>query len=126
MEGCPQLLKLIMYMKKLILFLFFMLPMVVNAQRIDKPGEPYEFFCVVVKGVGNSASISFSSKNYTYRNLYNNGAGFDNEADIINYMTKRGWQYVECISDKHFLFKKIVTSDEQAKEFLEIETKKEK
>ena len=84
-------------MKKLILFLFFMLPMVVNAQRIDKPGEPYEFFCVVVKGVGNSASISFSSKNYSYRNLYNNGAGFDNEADIINYMTKRGWQYVECI-----------------------------
>lgn len=107
-------------MKKLILFLFFMLPMVVNAQRIDKPGEPYEFFCEVKCDASGFVAISFQNKSDWYRQLYNEDGkrlSWKSPTQAINYMTKRGWKYVECINEKSYLFKKTVSSDEQAMEF---------
>ena len=114
-------------MKK-ILFLLMMLPMMANAQRVDKPGEPYEYFCILKVEVGYT-SLSFSSKNWGFRELLDENdkrLGFSNGADAVNYMTKRGWIYVDHIDSKTFIIKKIVSSDEQAKEYLNLEKKKEK
>lgn len=117
-------------MKKVIIFLLMMLPMVSNAQRIDKPGEPYDYFCEVYAD-GSTLIINFNSEKY-HEFIY----GDDNKflkiktIDAINYMTKRGWEYVDKISTldhfEHMLFKKKVVSDEQAFEFFKFKPKKEK
>lgn len=109
-------------MKKLLLLLLMMLPMVADAQRVDKPGEPYEFFCVLkVETLYTNITVNDSQREL----LDDNGKRiqFWNPANAINYMTKRGWLYVEKIDEKRFIFKKTVTSDEQAMQYLNISKK---
>ena len=107
-----------------------MMPMAVNAQRIDKPGEPYDYYCEVFAENGKLA-ISFDSrKSHEYIYGDDNKVLTINRIEVINYMSKRGWEYVDKISTHadfdHMLFKKKVVSDEQALEFFNLKQKKEK
>ena len=48
-----------------------------------------------------------------------------NLIDAMNYMSKRGWEFVQCErynDEYHYILKKQVTSDQEAKEGLYFQT----
>ncbi len=114
-------------MKKLfILMLLTIVPLVSNAQRVDKPGEPYEYHCIVhlkrscieiefasetcVVVDENGQEIKLSMKTYSY-------------PDVLLFMSKRGWKHeTGSLYDTELTFKKEVTSDEQIKEGFRLKT----
>ena len=108
-----------------------MVSMVVDAQRIDKPGEPYEVFCVI-EYRSDYCECTFRVEKYSnwpLRNPDGQRLTIHDESEAINYMTKRGWCYVEFLgrnSDgwKRFLFKKTVRTDEEALDLLYYPKKK--
>lgn len=109
-------------MRKFILVVMMCVSLGVSAQRVDKPGEPYDYFCILTVDM----SYTRITIDDWYRELLDeNGKrlGFGTPANAINYMTKRGWLYVDKIDEKHFLFKITVTSDEQAMQHLNISKK---
>lgn len=117
-------------MKKIIVILMMMLPMVVNAQRVDKPGEPYDYF-VTVKGIQNmSKKIKYFIEwpdDKIARTPYDsdgNKVEFYSYTNMFLYMSKRGWSFVSQFTYDgvlNFVFKKAVTSDKQAKEYFYFE-----
>ena len=119
-----------MSMKKLIIALLMMAAMPACAQRIDKPGEPYEYF-IQIEPIGEmsgkfKAKIDMLDGKGRKYVVDENGKKleFVNKADIINYMTKRGWYYVDYyIASKTFelYFKKEIKSDNEAKANIRIE-----
>ena len=112
--------------KLLFVMMIAILPMVAEAQRVDKPGEPYDFYCVVKYYVGYCRIDYKKGDNFSREIRNENGKRktFNSESEVINYMTKRGWTYVEYIGDNKFLFKKAVKTDEEAIISFEFENKK--
>lgn len=120
-------------MRKLLFLLLLFITLPACAQRIDKPGEPYEYF-IQVDFIGE-ISGKFKAK----INFYD-GAGsqyivdenkkkieFNNRGDIINYFTKRGWVFVDFYDVSRYyeiVFKKEVKDDSEIKQ--NIRTSKEK
>lgn len=97
-----------------------------RAQRIDKPGEPYYVYCRV-NYVSSQMEICLDGQ-VTYPYIVDeNGMKikFDTRLAAIAYMSKRGWEYVESQGIEP-IFKKKVTSDDQASEHLNLQTKKDK
>ena len=114
-------------MKKILFALFILFSLPAFSQRIDKPGEPYYYFVEVEvyapSKPGFKATLWFNGMKYHERVIDENGEEklFKDYSDLINYFTKRGWEFVQKFdrSGKYFLLlKKLVTSDEQAKEFI--------
>lgn len=114
-------------------FLFILLLMIAVpsfAQRVDKPGEPYDYFVTVMGFRNMSNKIRFEVSwpdgkgSRSIRDNEGKKIEFNTLTDILLYMSKRGWIYVSEFPDGSvvkFLFKKVVTSDEQAKEFFYFE-----
>ncbi len=116
-----------MSMKKLIIALLMMAAVPACAQRIDKPGEPYEYFIYVepisdLSGKFKAKIDLMDKKGRDYLVDENNKKiEFNSESEVINYMTKRGWKFVDVIvANKQYdiLFKKEVHSDSEAKSFI--------
>lgn len=117
--------------KLLLLFILTIIPLASNAQRVDKPGEPYEYYCTVSVNYfkGNSSKIKLEFEGETCVLVDENGEELKlpmktvNDVDIKLFMSKRGWKFVEK-KDNEYLwdFKKEVTSDEQAKEGFRLKT----
>ena len=105
-----------MVMKKLLLLSSLFLSLNVSAQRIDKPNEPYDIYCTV--SITLEASIIMGEDKEEYYILNENGEKmkFNKETQIMTYMSKKGWDYVERTGDYKldFLFRKKIKSDEEA------------
>lgn len=114
-------------MKKVLFILMMMLPMVVNAQRVDKPGEPYYIFCELTNYTDDAhISISHITKENYLIDETGKKIKFKSHADALTYMSKRGWEYVEKTEVGKFMLRKLVKSDEQALEGIMVKEDKKK
>lgn len=112
-------------MKKLVIFaLLALLSIPVSAQNLDKPGEPYYFYCQILgnKNLAGKLRLTILWDNQDDENDIRNEKGekieFKTMVDCMNYMSKRGWDYVEATTYGnvyHYVFRKLVKSDEEAK-----------
>ena len=105
-------------MRKLLLFLFMCVCTGVNAQRIDKPGEPYYYYIETILSTGGEISVSFSDNEkyyvrYTIIDENEDVVHFKNDAEVLNFMSKRGWDfvYVTSTANQFYCFRKLVTND---------------
>ena len=115
-------------MKKIFILLFAsMLSLTSFAQRVDKPGEPYEYYITITPELDLKmrikALITMQDEKYAsyIADENNEKKVFNALYDIINYMTKRGWCYVgegNSFSNRVLIFKKIVKSDDEARELI--------
>ena len=104
-------------MRKLLLFLLMCVCTWVNAQRIDKPGEPYYYYIETIHS-GDEISVFISDKEkytirYTIIDENEDIVRFKNDADVLNYMSKRGWEfvYVTSTANQFYCFRKLVLND---------------
>lgn len=102
-------------MKNLVFVLLMFLPVVSNAQRIDKPGEPYDAFCTVRYPPAEIPTVSIPN----YRGLLYDKDGnyikFEDLSSFFTYMSKIGWTFVKDFVRDTYLFKKQVYSDDEIK-----------
>ena len=102
-------------MRKLFLLsLLLLLSLTVSAQRIDKPAESYDFYCIVLNGVV-CVNVYMGEDQEAYILMNDDGSKVKNEKEVfyLTYMSKRGWEYVERFNSA-FVFRKKVTSDNEA------------
>lgn len=118
-------------MKKILSILLLVVCMNVNAQNYKNDGKPYAFYCQLV-GSTNLAGqlrveILWDNKKgeHNLRTADGKKIEFFSMVDGMNYMSKRGWDYVECVTYSHggsnvvhYIFRKLVTNDAEAKEGL--------
>ena len=125
-----------MNMKKLIiLFVICFLSLGVFAQNYKNDGKPYAFYCQIVgwQNLNGQLRIKMLWDNQKEENNLRDEKGekieFATMVDAMNYMSKRGWDYVECVTYAdfgkqnvvHYIFRKYVTKDSEAKEGLYFE-----
>ena len=113
-------------MKKLVLLLFMFVSVSASAQRIDKPGEPYYAYCEL--HLARNMAHIILAKNTQLEALYDDNGEYlkISRMEAINYMGKRGWEFV-CIIDPDrdfYLFKKKVKSDKEILDHINIKPKK--
>lgn len=112
-------------MKKVFIYLLLLISISANAQNVKSDGKPYAFYCQVEAKFTVSkirVEILFDDKNVC--NEKGEKIEFKSMYDGINYMSKRGWDYVDCVDYKnalHFILRKYVTKDEEATEGLYFE-----
>lgn len=116
-------------MRKLFVLILAMLPLVCSAQRVDKPGEPYYVYCEISSSVLSQVTIKVNKQEYWIAKEKWGDIKFENEADVLSYMSKRGWEYVEgnqAIGGRYILKKSVVYDDETLKYLELVPTKKKK
>lgn len=99
-----------------------MIATVCSAQRVDKPGEAYDVYCEVSTSGLSQVTIELGGTKYYIAKEKWGDITFENDADVLSYMSKRGWEYVErnpAIGGRYFLKKKVF-SDVEAMEHLDI------
>ena len=106
-------------MKKLIIIFFLTLSVSVSAQRIDNPNEPYFVYCYLsMASLQNDAQLTIGEDGNIYfiADEDGNKLSFPSKINFFTYLSKRGWEYVECldISDWRFVFRKKVLHDNDA------------
>lgn len=104
-------------MRKLFLLLsLLLLSLSVSAQRIDKPNEPYFIYCLVIGANLISPTIYIGEDKEEYFIMKDNEEKekFIMGNDIMTYMSKRGWDYVESVGASGYFFRKKVISDNEA------------
>ena len=115
-------------MKKILFLLMFVLA---TASSIAQ--EKYPYYCTINGSYNLAMKIRIElewgeSKDRRYlRDENGKKIEFNNLIDILNYMSKRGWEFVtiaeydKCI---HFVIRKMVSSPEEAKQGLRFDTDK--
>lgn len=121
-------------MKRILMLFVTVFPLLANAQRVDKPGEPYEYYCFASAEAQKEGKWNISGFKVTLNLCGENGCLLDKDGqeilfndswkELYTYMSKRGWTFVSR-DGSLILFKKNVTSDEQVKEGLNIRIEKE-
>lgn len=118
-------------MKKVVFALLMMFSLNINAQNVKNDGKPYAFYCQLLGKMNLAGQLRLTilwDNMRTENNLRDeNGKKieFATMVDAMNYMSKRGWEYVDNVTYGnvvHYVFKKIVTNDEEAKEDLYFES----
>jgi len=111
-------------MRKILLFIVLCCCISASAQRVDKPGEAYDYFCNI-HADGTSFKVFLLGKNHILANEDGKSIKFKNITEIITYLSKIGWVFVDSYGDEksssndlHIIMRKTVTSDEQALEHL--------
>ena len=119
-------------MKKIILLaVLAMMSVRIYAQNVKNDGKPYAFYCQLVGKMNLSAQLrlrilwnNIKTEN-NLRDENGNKIEFNTMVDAMNYMSKRGWEYVDDVTYEgvvHYVFKKYVTNDEEAKDGLYFES----
>ena len=116
-------------MKKLLLSTLF----AIAALSCNAQSEKYPYYCMI-NGFRNLAGqvrieVEWGEKpDLVYlRDERGKKIEFNNLTDILNYMSKRGWEFMSTAyyDDRvHYLLKKNVSSPEEAKEGLRFDTDK--
>lgn len=121
-------------MKKLLLAFLMLSTMSVCAQNYKNDGKPYYFYCEMTAQMNLSGKLRLTlewNKNRAPEQLRDeNGEKieFASVVDMMNYMSKRGWDMNQTYSYGNvvrFLFRKLVTTDEEAKDGLIFKSDKE-
>ncbi len=121
-------------MKKYLLVLFLLMSLTSSAQSLTNEGSTYPIYCIVYGYIGwddeLNAIISMNQKEkMSYLcNMEGQPIAFNSVPQIINYMAKLGWVYVDNVTIQNslrFIMKKMVKSDEEALEKMKIMTKDE-
>ncbi len=116
-------------MRKLFVLILAMLPLICSAQRVDKPGEPYYVYCETSLSISSNVTIRLNEQDFYIAKEKLGDIEFKNEADVLSYMSKRGWEYVErnqAIGGR-YIMRKMVNNDNEALNYLElVPTKKKK
>lgn len=118
-----------------VLSMLFCMSTSVSAQNYKNDGKPYDFFCQLrfktnLAGKLRMEVLWDSQRKEVYlRTQDGEKIEFASTVDAMNYMSKRGWTYVENVVYQdgssmlvHYMFKKTVTKDEEAKEGLYFNT----
>lgn len=115
-------------MKKIfILLAFAIIVIAANAQNYKNDGKPYYFYCEMTaqQNLGGQLRLTIQwDKQRANENLRDeNGKKieFNSVVEMINYMSRRGWDLTQTYQyDRvvRFLFRKLVTTDAEAKEGL--------
>ena len=86
-------------MKTIYLAILLLVPVVANAQRIDKPNEPYDFYCCVSNSVIYT-TVRMGEEKKLYILLKEDGSKVKNEYEVYykTFMSKGGirWKYWKC------------------------------
>ena len=90
--------------------------MMLNAQRVDKPGEPYEAYCKVDFTL--YSTIDFGDKKFYIAKEKPKDIIFKNDIDGLQYMAKRGWALVP--GQGMIILKKTIRTEEEKMEGLDI------
>ena len=114
-------------MRKLLLFLFICVCTGVYAQRVDKQGEEYDYYCQVYVDGAYGRIITMNTATLEFFIYKDDGEkeSFINDTALLTYMSKRGWCYVDRTDARIsgsinngltsvYLMKKRVRSDEDA------------
>lgn len=107
------------------LTIFLCMPMV--AQNYENNGKPYYCYCQIGISSNMSGKIRLDiiwqdkDEQSEFRDEKGVKIEFKNRIDVINYMSKRGWEVVDSHvlgngSIIFYLLKKQVTKDEDAKQ----------
>lgn len=106
------------------MIMFLCIPISMSAQNIDNPGKPYYYFCQILgkKNLAGKLRLTILWENQEEENDLRDEKGnkieFKNMVEAMNYMSKRGWEYVDATTYDnvyHYVFRKLVTKDEEAK-----------
>ena len=112
-------------MRRILLFIMLSVCMAIQAQRVDKPEEPYDYYCIVYKDL-----INFPDGTYYILDENDKIIDFYGISDMLTYLSKRGWTVVTLqIEYQHrqmALIKKTVKNDKEAKENLKLQSSSEK
>lgn len=112
-------------MRRLLLLLFIgICPMFANAQRVDKPGESYKVYCYMTY-YRLEITIDIFDEHYFLIDEEGKKMKFESSLDVLNYLSKRGWEFV-LIDGGQYLLQKEVKSDEEAKKGLILLDRKKK
>jgi hypothetical protein len=106
-----------------------MLPLICSAQRVDKPGEPYYVYCEISSSVLSQVTIKVNKQKYWIAKEKWGDIEFEDEADVLSYMSKRGWEYIErnqAIGGLYIMRKKVINDDEALSYLDLVPTKKKK
>ena len=100
-------------MKQLFLLLMLCSTLSVSGQRVNGSAKPYDYYCYV-RVLGWDGEISYPDDRNWATLMDDDGKKlkFKNDADLLNYMSKRGWKYVDKKGD-NYLMKIEVTDDKQ-------------
>lgn len=115
-------------MKKLLFVLFLMTCLTSSAQSIVKEGASYPVYCFVhgYEDWGELKALvemNQKGKSSYLCNLDDEPVVFNSVPQILTYMSKLGWVYVESVvleNTLHFVMKKEVKSDEEALENMKL------
>ncbi len=115
-------------MKKVMMFLLaIMLSLNIAAQNYKNDGKPYYFYCELTAEENLAGKLRLTLQwdnkrdNEFLRDEQGNKIEFMSVVDMINYMSRRGWDLKETYAYGRvvrFLFRKLVTNDDEAKEGL--------
>lgn len=107
-------------MKKLLVILFMMMPMVSMAQNFNEDGGKYEVYCEVKYTFMSSVlSIEIGDKEYDIINKDKERIKIKNPNEAINLLSKRGWRLVSVVTsgdknvNRRFFMKKEITDDKE-------------
>ena len=116
-------------MKKLLVILFMMMPLVSVAQNFNEDGGKYEVYCEVEYiFMGDLIYIKINKKRYCLINKDNEKIRIKYPVEVINLLAKRGWKLVaigasgDRNTNRRYLMKKEVVDDKE----IELGLKEEK
>ena len=120
-------------MKHFLLIIFSIVSLNSFAQNANEGNNSYYCYCIMqAKGTWGSALKGYIDMDmngrYTICDKNNKPMGFQNYIQIVNLMSKVGWEYVRCEnigSDLDFILKKKVSNDQEAKDGLNLLTDEE-
>lgn len=111
-------------MRKILLFIVLCCCISASAQRVDKPGEAYDYFCKISPG-DKCFEVLLLGSNRILANEDGKAIKFDDITEVMTFLSKRGWIFVDSYGDEkssryglRIIMRKTVTSDEQALEHL--------
>ena len=115
-------------MKKVIVLLFAtVFSLNIAAQNYKNDGKPYYFYCQMTASKNLAGvlrlELEWDNKqdNEYLRDQNGKKIEFASVVDMLNYMSRRGWDLKETYVIQNvirFLFRKLVTNDDEAKEGL--------
>lgn len=108
-------------MKHLLLIIFSLISLNSFSQEVNESNKSYDFYCYMQAtgwlGSDLTATICTGDMKYIICDNDNKPIGFKNYIQVINLMSKVGWEYVGCeriANELDFILKKKVTKEEEA------------
>lgn len=111
----------------IIIFMMLFASLTASAQNYKNDGKPYYFYCEMTAQLNLAGKLRLTlewDKQRTTEYLRDDNGEkieFASVVDMMNYMSKRGWEMNQTYVVQNvvrFLFRKLVTTDEEAKEGL--------